>query len=85
MARVPYPDPQTLSPDAQATLSKLPPLNNFRLLAGGDGLLRGADDPAFDEPESSPQQLQELTIMIGFSMTVSQHLETFGIEIEEAR
>ncbi len=40
MARVPYPDPQTLSPDTQAVLDKLPPLNIFRMLAGGEGLLR---------------------------------------------
>ena len=170
MARVPYPDPQTLSADTQAVLSKLPPLNIFRMLAGGEGLLRafvrfgnhvlnkaaldpvlrelaivrvgvlsgsayevhqheavsrqlgmsdeliaavrnGPDDPAFDElqrqvmrftddivanvkasddtfdaleSELSLQQLQELTITIGFYMTVSRYLETFGIEIEGA-
>jgi alkylhydroperoxidase family enzyme len=171
MARVPYPDPQTLSPDAQAVLGKLPPLNIFRMLAGGDGLLRafvrfgdhllnkasldpvlreiaivrvgvlsgasyevhqheaisrqlgmsdelivairnGPDDPVFDDLQRSvvrftddvvanvrasddtfdalesvlsPQQLQELTVTIGFYMAVSRYLETFGIEIEEPR
>ena len=38
MAHVPYPDPQTLSPDTQAVLDKLPPLNIFRMLAGGEEL-----------------------------------------------
>ena len=170
MARIPYPDPQTLSPDTQTLLSKLAPLNIFRMLAGGEELLRafvrfgnhllnkssldpvvrelaimrvgvlsgasyevhqheamsrqlgmseeliaavrsGADDPAFDELQRkvlrftddivanvrasdetfgalvsalSLQQLQELTITIGFYMTVSRYLETFGIEIEGA-
>ena len=40
MARIPYPDPQTLSPDTQTLLSKLAPLNIFRMLAGGEELLR---------------------------------------------
>jgi 4-carboxymuconolactone decarboxylase len=169
MARVPYPDPTTLSPDTQALLGKLPPLNIFRMLAGGDELLRafarfgnhllskasldpvlreiaivrvgvlsgasyevhqheaisrqlgmsdeliaairnGPDDPVFDElqrrvmrftddvvanvkasdetfdalqSELSLQQLQELTITIGFYMAVSRFLETFAIEIEQ--
>jgi len=39
MARVPYPDPAELSPDTQAFLAKLPPMNIFRMLAGGEGLL----------------------------------------------
>ena len=168
MARVPYPDPQALSPDTRAVLDKLPPLNIFRMLAGGEGLLRafarfgdhllsrasldpvlreiaivrvgvlsgasyevhqhegisrllgmsdeliaairsGPDDPTFSEPqrqvmrftddvvanvkasddtfealagELSLQQLQELTITIGFYMAVCRYLETFGIEIE---
>jgi alkylhydroperoxidase family enzyme len=168
MARVPYPDPGTLSPETQELLGKLPPLNIFRMLAGGDELLRafvrfgnhllskssldpvlreiaivrvgvlsgadyevhqheaisrqlgmsdgliaairsGPDDPAFDELQrlvmrftddvvanvkasdgtfdalagSLPlQQLQELTITIGFDMAVCRYLETFGIEIE---
>jgi len=42
MARLPYPDPGELSADTQAYLAKLPPLNIFRMLAGGEGLL-----PAF--------------------------------------
>ena len=170
MARVPYPDPTTLSPDTQELLGKLPPLNIFRMLAGGDDLLRafvrfgnhllskasldpvlreiaivrvgvlsgasyevhqhetisrqlgmsdeliaairnGPEDPAFDklqrqvmrftddivanvsasddtfdalESQLSLQQLQELTITIGFYMAVSRYLETFGIEIEDA-
>jgi 4-carboxymuconolactone decarboxylase len=39
MARVPYPDPATLDPNTQAFLERLPPLNVFRMLAGGEGLL----------------------------------------------
>jgi 4-carboxymuconolactone decarboxylase len=39
MARVPYPDPKTLSPETQETLGKLPKLNIFRMMAGGEGLL----------------------------------------------
>ncbi len=42
MARVPYPDPAELSPDTQSFLAKLPPMNIFRMLAGGEALL-----PAF--------------------------------------
>ena len=40
MARIPYPDPKTLLPETQDQLAKLPPLNLFRMLAGGEGLLR---------------------------------------------
>jgi 4-carboxymuconolactone decarboxylase len=39
MARVPYPDPATLDPNTTAFLERLPPLNVFRMLAGGEGLL----------------------------------------------
>jgi alkylhydroperoxidase family enzyme len=39
MARVPYPDPKTLSAETQETLGKLPKLNIFRMMAGGEGLL----------------------------------------------
>jgi 4-carboxymuconolactone decarboxylase len=39
MARVPYPDPATLDPNTAAFLGRLPPLNVFRMLAGGEGLL----------------------------------------------
>jgi alkylhydroperoxidase family enzyme len=39
MARIPYPEPDTLPPETRATLDKLPPLNIFRMLAGGEGLL----------------------------------------------
>ena len=42
MARVPYPDPAKLSPDIRETLGKMAPLNIFRMLAGGEGLM-----PAF--------------------------------------
>jgi alkylhydroperoxidase family enzyme len=42
MARLPYPDPPTLSPETREFLGKLPPLNIFRMMAGGEGLL-----PAF--------------------------------------
>lgn len=41
MARLPYPDPTTLSPETQEFLGKLPKLNLFRMLAGGEGLLAG--------------------------------------------
>ena len=168
MARIPYPDPKTLLPETQDQLAKLPPLNLFRMLAGGEGLLhafvklgnhlwfkadlppvlreiailrvgvlsnaryevfqhervarglgmsedliaatrRGPDDPAFDDlqrlvvrftddivhnvrasdatfqplAERMPvRQLQELTLVIGYYMTVSRFLESFGIEIE---
>ncbi len=40
MARIPYPDAKTLLPETQDQLAKLPPLNLFRMLAGGEGLLR---------------------------------------------
>ena len=168
MARIPYPDPTTLAPETSEFLAKLPPLNIFRMLAGGEGLLRafvrfgnhllykseldpvlreiaivrvgvlseasyevhqhdaisrtigmsdelieairnGADDPAFDEVQRlvvrytdeivadvrasdatfdalaerlSLQELQELTITVGFYMAVSRYLETFGVDIE---
>ena len=42
MARVPYPDPQSLAPETRETLAKVAPLNIFRMLAGGEGLM-----PAF--------------------------------------
>jgi alkylhydroperoxidase family enzyme len=40
MARLPYPDPKSLELETQELLSKLAPLNIFRMLAGGEGLLR---------------------------------------------
>src|SRR5262249_45109231 len=41
MSRIAYPDPSALAPETRATLAKLdPPLNLFRMLAGGEGLLR---------------------------------------------
>ena len=40
MARVPYPDPKSLSPETQEVLGKMPPLNIFRMMAGGEGLLK---------------------------------------------
>src|SRR6188472_4007709 len=42
MARIPYPDPSTLRPETQEILSRTgdPPMNIFRMLAGGEGLLR---------------------------------------------
>jgi alkylhydroperoxidase family enzyme len=168
MARIPYPDPSTLQADAREALGKLAPLNIFRMMAGGAGLLpaflklgnhllfrtkldpvlreiaiirvgvlskatyevhqhekigrdigmsesliraihAGADDPAFDALQRlvmlftddvvrnvragdatfvplherlSLQEMQELTVTIGFYMMVSRYLETFGIEIE---
>lgn len=168
MARVPYPDPKTLPAETQDYLGKLPPLNLFRMMAGGDGLLRafvrlgnhllsrsklspvlreiailrvgalsnaryevfqheriarglgmtdgviaairrGPDDPAFDDLQRlvvrftddvvanvrasdetfeplrarlSLQELQELTVTIGYYMTASRFLETFDIDLE---
>jgi alkylhydroperoxidase family enzyme len=170
MARLPYPDLKTLAADTQEFFRKLPALNIFRMMAGGEGLLPvfvrlgnyllyksqldpilreiaiirvgalskasyevfqherigrglgmsdrliaaihgGPDDPGFDELQRlvmrftdevvtnvrasdgtfhalqarlSLRQLQELTITIGYYMTVSRFLENFGIDIEEA-
>jgi 4-carboxymuconolactone decarboxylase len=169
MARIPYPDPAELTPETQAYLAKLPPINIFRMLAGGETLLpafvrfgnhllyKTALDPVLREiaivrvgalsgasyelyqheaisrqlgmsdeliaaihegPESavlddaqrevlrytdevvrdvkasdetfealrsrlSLQELEELTITIGFYMAVSRYLETFGVDIEQ--
>lgn len=168
MSRVPYPDPKTLSADTQAVLAKMPPLNIFRMMAGGEGLLRaftrmgnqllfkskldpilreiaiirtgvlskasyevhqherivrdlgmgealiraihaGPDDSALSELQRlvmrytddvvanvragdatfeplvkrlSLQELQELTVTIGYYMMVSRFLETFDVDIE---
>jgi alkylhydroperoxidase family enzyme len=168
MARIPYPDATALAPETQDQLAKLPALNLFRMLAGGEGLLRafvkfgnhllfkadlppvlrevailrvgalsgahyevfqheriarsigmsedliaairrGPDDPALDDlqrlvvrftdevvrnvrasdetfrplAERLPvRQLQELTVLIGYYMTVSRFLETFEIDLE---
>ena len=170
MARVPYPDPTKLSPETQDVLGKMPPLNIFRMMAGGEGLLRaftrmgnyllfkskldpilreiaiirtgvlskakyevhqherigrdlgmsdaliaamhkGPDDPALNEMQRmvmrytddvvrnvragdatfkplserlSLQEMQELTVTIGYYMMVSRYLETFDIDIEQA-
>ncbi len=171
MARIPYPDPATLLPETQEVLARMgdPPINIFRMLAGGEGLLRafarfgnhllvrsnldpvlretailrvgvlsdaayevhqhdrisrdlgmseellagirnGPEDPAFTELQRqvmrytddvvehvrasdatfeplhaalSLQELQELTVTIGFYMLVSRYLETFGVDIEQ--
>lgn len=42
MARIPYPDPDALAAETQETLARIgePPMNIFRMLAGGEGLLR---------------------------------------------
>jgi alkylhydroperoxidase family enzyme len=166
---VPYPDPKTLSSDTQAVLGKMPPLNIFRMLAGGEGLLQaftrmgnyilfkskldpvlreiaiiragvlskatyevhqheriardlgmsdalirgihaGPDDAAFNEVQRSVmrytddvvrnvrasdatfkplseklslQEMQELTVTIGYYMMVSRFLETFDVDIEQ--
>jgi alkylhydroperoxidase family enzyme len=170
MARLPYPDPTTLSPETQEFLGKLPPLNLFRMMAGGEGLLAaftrlgnhllykskldpilreiaiirvgvlsnagyerfqheriarrigmtepvlaaiavGPDDPAFSDIQRlvmrytddvvanvrakdqtfqplvarlSVQELQELTVTIGYYMLASRFLENFDIDIEQA-
>jgi alkylhydroperoxidase family enzyme len=39
MARLPYPDLTTLASETQAFFRKLPALNIFRMMAGGEGLL----------------------------------------------
>jgi alkylhydroperoxidase family enzyme len=171
MARIPYPDPSTLRPETQEILSRTgdPPMNIFRMLAGGEGLLRafarfgnhllvrskldpvlrevailrvgvlsdaayethqhdrisrdlgmseellaairnGPEDPVFTDMQRlvmrytddvvehvrasdatfdpllaalSVQELQELTVTIGFYMLVSRYLETFGVDIEQ--
>lgn len=169
MARVPYPDPKTLSADTQAVLGKMPPLNIFRMMAGGEGLLQaftrmgnyllfksklnpvlreiaiiragvlskakyevhqherigrdigmsdalihgihaGPEDGAFNELQKmvmrytddvvknvrasdatykplaeklSLQEMQELTVTVGYYMMVSRFLETFDIDIEQ--
>ena len=45
-----------------------------------------ASDETFDALAArlSVQELQELTVTIGFYMAVSRYLETFGVDIEEA-
>lgn len=169
MARVPYPDPKTLSADTQTVLGKMPPLNIFRMMAGGEGLLQaftrmgnhllfkskvdpilreiaiiragvlskakyevyqherigrdlgmsdalikgihaGPDDGVFNDLQRlvmrytddvvknvragdatfkpliealSLQEVQELTVMIGYYMMVSRFLETFDVDIEQ--
>lgn len=169
MARVPYPDPKTLSADTQTVLGKMPPLNIFRMMAGGEGLLQaftrmgnyllfksklnpvlreiaiiragvlskakyevhqherigrdigmsdallqgihaGPEDGAFSELQKmvmrytddvvknvrasdatykplaeklSLQEMQELTVTIGYYMMVSRFLETFDVDIEQ--
>ncbi len=168
MARVPYPDPKSLSAETQEVLGKIPPLNIFRMMAGGEGLLQaftrmgnhllfksklnpvlreiaivragvlskakyevyqherisrdlgmsealikgihaGPEDSAFNELQKmvmrytddvvknvragdatykplaerlSLQEMQELTVTIGYYMMVSRFLETFDVDIE---
>jgi 4-carboxymuconolactone decarboxylase len=170
MARIPYPDPKSLTPETQDQLAKLPPLNLFRMMAGGEGLLRafvqlgnhllfkcklppvlreiailrvgvlcnaryevfhhdriarglgmsdallgairhGPDAAEFDDLQRlvmrytddvvrnvrgsddtfeplrarlSLQELQELTVTIGYYLTASRFLENFDIDIEDA-
>jgi alkylhydroperoxidase family enzyme len=172
MARIAYPEPAALAPETREMLARLgdPPLNIFRMLAGGEGMLRafarfgnhllfrtkldpvlreiailrvgvlsdaayevhqhtgisrdlgmadellagirnGPDDPVFSDLQRlvmrytdevvasvrasdstfdpllvalSVQELQELTVTIGFYMLVSRYLETFGVDIEQS-
>ena len=170
MARISYPDPKTLTSETQQILAQMQPLNIFRMMAGGEGLLRafsrmgnyllfrtkldpvlreiaiirvgvlsratyevhqheqmgrtlgmsqpliaaihaGPDDPAFTPAQAlvmrftndvvanvragdatfkpllatlSLQEVQELTMTIGYYMMVSRYLETFDIELEDA-
>lgn len=44
MARVPYPDPETLSAETREHLAKTGSLNVLRMLAGGEGLLSAFTD-----------------------------------------
>jgi len=169
MARVPYPDPKSLSAETQEVLGKMPPLNIFRMMAGGEGLLAaftrmgnyllfksklnpvlreiaivragvlskakyevyqherisrdlglsealikgihaGPEDGAFNDLQKmvmrytddvvknvrasdatykplaeklSLQEMQELTVTIGYYMMVSRFLETFDVDIEQ--
>jgi alkylhydroperoxidase family enzyme len=171
MARIPYPDPASLLPETQEVLARMgdPPINIFRMLAGGEGLLRafarfghhlvvkanldpvlrevailrvgvlsdaayevyqhdriardlgmsaellaairnGPEDPLFTDIQrlvmrytddvvehvrasdatfdpllaALPlQELQELTVTIGFYMLASRYVETFGVDIEQ--
>jgi alkylhydroperoxidase family enzyme len=171
MSRVPYPGREALSPETQQFLDKLPPLNIFRMMSGGEGLLagfvrlgnhllskaklapvlreiaiirvgvlskagyevfqheriarglgmsdaliaaihRGPDDPVFDDLQRlvvrfsddivhnvrasdetfaplaarlTVQELEELTVTIGYYMMASRFLETFDVDIEGAR
>jgi 4-carboxymuconolactone decarboxylase len=168
VARVPYPDPNSLSPETRLILAQMQPLNIFRMMAGGEGLLRafsrmgnyllfrtrldatlreiavirvgvlskaiyevhqheqmgrtlgmsepliaaihvGPEDPRLTPAQAevmrfvddvvqnvrasdatfqplvrrlSLQEVQELTMTIGYYMMVSRYLETFDIEIE---
>ncbi|HMT43350.1 MAG TPA: carboxymuconolactone decarboxylase family protein [Chakrabartia sp.] len=41
MARIPYPDPATLTPGAAETLAKLPPLNVFRMMGHAGDMVTG--------------------------------------------
>ena len=40
VARVPYPDPKSLTTETRDILRQMQPLNIFRMMAGGEGLLR---------------------------------------------
>jgi 4-carboxymuconolactone decarboxylase len=40
VARVPYPDPTSLTAETRQILAQMQPLNIFRMMAGGEGLLR---------------------------------------------
>lgn len=40
MARIPYPDPEALSPDTAGLLTQLAPLNIFKMMSHADHLLR---------------------------------------------
>jgi 4-carboxymuconolactone decarboxylase len=170
VARVPYPDPKSLTPETQDILRGMQPLNIFHMMAGGEGLLRafsrmgnyllfrtkldpvlreiaiirvgvlskstyevhqheqmgrtlgmsdavltaihaGPEDASLTQLQSlvmrftddvvanvragdetfkplmaalSLQEVQELTMTIGYYMMVSRYLETFDIELEGA-
>jgi 4-carboxymuconolactone decarboxylase len=169
MPRIPYPDPAGLTAETRGILGQMQPLNIFRMMAGGEGLLRafsrmgnyllfrtkldptlreiaiirvgvlsraayelhqheqigralgmseamiaaihaGPDDSALTPLQAqvvrfvddvvtnvragdatfrplaqalSLQELQELTMVIGYYMMVSRYLETFDVEIEQ--
>lgn len=65
MAFLPYPDPETLAPEDRDLLSRLPPLNIFRMLAGSGPSFRPliALFNAYLNQGLLPHELRELIIL----------------------